>query len=568
MRTTSTYAAALLGVAGLFCCSSRTPEHDDDDARGGAMGGTPATGAIATQTGGAAGSGEPSGNGASSGMTVESTGGVGGTGGSTGAPGGTSGSGATAIGGEGGVGGAIASGGVGGGGTSGAGTGSSGTSGAGVGGGGTSGSGASGGATTGGAPAGGAGAGGDVTGGTGAGGATTGGATTGGAATGGGGTVECTLPDLPDDLNSLPRNEKLPDPFTFFDGTPVTTKEQWECRRREIQAMAAKYVYGPYPFEPDETTGSVSGDTVSMSCREGSRTENFTAVISGSGDTIALELLGGIVPENSKRLSFEAGFEDKIKTLFGLSEINPNVATGWMVDRVMEVLEQHPESGHDPRKMVVSGCSGCGKGAFLVGIFSRIPLTIIVESGPGGGAVNLRQSEWFRRGDGRELWQCGGAPPPLSLDNLEGDGICGPWVTSAADPLLADLSQVYHLPFDQHLLLASIAPRFLLHFSIYNGVDSWCSLNGTGEALSAWAAKPVWNALGVPENMGFLMYDATHCGNPSEATALANEFFQRAFAGDADALTDVMQIPEDGVQQPVSEWRDTWVDWDLETVLR
>lgn len=90
---------------------------------------------------------------------------------------------------------------------------------------------------------------------------TTVGPTTGGLTTGAGGTAattsattsattggtpgDCVLPELPD-VASLPRNEKLPDPFTFFDGTPVTTKAQWDCRRREIQHMAAHYIYGPY----------------------------------------------------------------------------------------------------------------------------------------------------------------------------------------------------------------------------------------------------------------------------------------------------------------------------------
>ncbi len=377
-------------------------------------------------------------------------------------------------------------------------------------------------------------------------------------------TTECVLPDLPD-LDSLPRNDKLPDPFTFFDGTPVTTKAQWECRRREIQAMAAKYIYGPYPFEPDETTGTVSGGSVSITCKEGSKTETFSATISGSGDVIAIDMGSGILPNPHKSLSFGSGFENKIKSLFGLSEMNTNVATGWMVDRVLDVLEQNPSSEHDPQKMVVSGCSGCGKGAFLVGVFSRIPLTVIVESG-GGGAASLRQAEWFRHGEGNSSWQCADALPQ-SIDNLEETGICGPWVTSVAAPLRSNPSKVYNLPFDQHLLLATIAPRHLLHFSNANGVNSWCHLGGTCEALSSWAAEPVWNALGVPERMGFHMYSAGHCSAPSEATTLASKFFKRAFEGDTSAETDVMDIMSNGVQQPVSEWEGMWIDWNMETVL-
>lgn len=400
-------------------------------------------------------------------------------------------------------------------------------------------------------------------GGFGAGGGATGGA---GNGSGGGGVVdlECTLPDLPDDLRDLPRNEKLPDPFTFFDGTKVTTKGQWECRRREIQAIAAKYIYGPYPFEPDETTGTVSGNNISITCKEGSKTEQFTASVSGGGGVITINTGSGILPAGGNALSFGAGFEGKIKNLFGLEgNMNKNVAMGWMVDRVIEVLEQNPESGLDPTKMAVSGCSGCGKAAFLIGAFSRIPMTIIVESG-GGGAANFRQAEWFRHGAGQATWQCG--DPPQSIDNLEDNGACGPWVTSAASQLRSTPDLVNHLPIDQHALLATIAPRYLVHFSNDNGTNSWCHLGGTCEALSAWAAAPVWNALGVKDNMAFELYAGNHCGVGD--TGIAAAMFKRAFEGATTAGTGVVKIQDSRVQQPVSEWKPMWIDWDMETVLQ
>jgi hypothetical protein len=119
-----------------------------------------------------------------------------------------------------------------------------------------------------------------------------------------------------------------------------------------------------------------------------------------------------------------------------------------------------------------------------------------------------------------------------------------------------------------HSLLATIAPRHLVHFTNNHGVNSWCHLGGTGEALSAWAAKPVWKALGVPERFSFLMYSAGHCSNPSAATSLANLMFQRVFDGNTSNMTDVLTIMSNGVQQPVSEWESTWVDWNMNTVLQ
>lgn len=375
-------------------------------------------------------------------------------------------------------------------------------------------------------------------------------------------TFECVRPDLPDPENLTYLNEKLPDPFTFLDGTRVTTRQQWECRRQEILAIAEKYLYAPVPPAPDTVTGTVNGGAISIEVTAGGTTQSFTANISGSGDAI---VFGGAVPGGNKSLSFGAGYQGQIQSLFGFSELNPNIANGWMIDRVMDVLEQNPGSGHDPAKMVVTGCSGCGKGALLAGVFSRVPVTVIVESG-GGGVASFRQGEWFRNGAGNPTWQCDDALPQ-NIDNLEDNGACGPWVTSAASWLRSNPERVVNLPMDQHLLLATIAPRYVVHYTNYNGVNSWCHLFGTGEALSAYAAKPVWSALGVPERMGFSMYSANHCGASAAQTALTGEMLRLAFDGDTSANTNVMNIIPDGVQQPVSEWNDMWIDWDMATVL-
>ena len=372
------------------------------------------------------------------------------------------------------------------------------------------------------------------------------------------------MPDLPEPSGLTEVNMKLPDPFTFYDGTPLTHKSQWECRAKEIKAMAAKYLYAPVPPEPDMTTGTVSGSNVTMNVTAGGNTQSFTATISGSGTAIVLNVGSGVAAPNSKSLSFGSGYQGKVESLFGISGSNINIVNGWMIDRVMDVLEANPGT-HDHTKIMVTGCSGCGKGAYLAGVFSRVPLTVIVESG-GGGVANLRQAEWFRHGEGNSTWQCADALPQ-SIDNLENSGACTPWVTDAATWLRNDPSKVYNLPFDTHLLLATIAPRALVHFSNDNGVNSWCHLGGTCEALSAWAAQPVWKALGVPELMSFHMYSSGHCGASGSQIAAATNMFDRVFNGNMSADTGVMEIMEDGVQQPVSEWKDMWVDWNMDTVL-
>jgi hypothetical protein len=196
-------------------------------------------------------------------------------------------------------------------------------------------------------------------------------------------------------------------------------------------------------------------------------------------------------------------------------------------------------------------------------------LTVIVESG-GGGVASYRQAEWFRSGGGSSSWKCKD-DKPQSIGNLENSGACTPWVAGAASWLRSSPGKVKNLPYDQHLLLACIAPRYLCHVTNQNGPEEWCHLGGTCEALSAWAAKPVWKALGIPERMGFLMYSESqcpmHCSNPASATNLAKEFFKRVFDGDNAAKTDVMTIGSGDVQQPVADWKTMWVDWNMETTL-
>ena len=119
---------------------------------------------------------------------------------------------------------------------------------------------------------------------------------------------------------------------------------------------------------------------------------------------------------------------------------------------------------------------------------------------------------------------------------------------------------------DQHLLIATIAPRYLVHFTNNNGAGSWCHLAGTSEALAAWAAYPVYEALGVPERMSFEVYDGGHCSTAD--TGIAAAMFDRVFNGNMSAATGGVRIQDGRVQQPVSQWPSTWIDWDMDTVLQ
>src|SRR5689334_3584632 len=55
---------------------------------------------------------------------------------------------------------------------------------------------------------------------------------------------------------STTADSKLPDPFKKLDGTRITTKSDWRCRREEIKKLAERYVYGEKPGKPASVTGT------------------------------------------------------------------------------------------------------------------------------------------------------------------------------------------------------------------------------------------------------------------------------------------------------------------------
>jgi hypothetical protein len=58
--------------------------------------------------------------------------------------------------------------------------------------------------------------------------------------------------------DKLPSKPELPDPTVMLDGTRVTTREQWEQKRRpELKALFEHYMYGRYPAKPETVTAEL-----------------------------------------------------------------------------------------------------------------------------------------------------------------------------------------------------------------------------------------------------------------------------------------------------------------------
>jgi hypothetical protein len=270
-----------------------------------------------------------------------------------------------------------------------------------------------------------------------------------GGSTLGGGGGQSAFPAF--DINNLPAPkfwndlggyEKLPDLFTFANGSKVTTADDWfgteannyHGRRWEIEQIVQHYEYGYMPDYGDNltVTWSQTSDTalqinLSYEGAAGVKTANFsvTATIpsgtppEGGFPTIINCGSGGAVGWGSARDGRYAGIGFNVDnaaqenashggvvdTLFGYDYINdPNapsifMAYAWAVGRIMDALETEQEGALpfngavNVNKLVITGMSRWGKGAEISAAFAKskkgtqIQVCDIGSAGSGGPAI-------------------------------------------------------------------------------------------------------------------------------------------------------------------------------------
>ena len=166
------------------------------------------------------------------------------------------------------------------------------------------------------------------------------------------------------------------------------------------------------------------------------------------------------------------------------------------MSRCVDYLETQPFA--DASKLIALGHSRLGKAALIAGAMDeRFALTAPAGSGCGGtGAYRFNGKS---RGGKEGLENATKRFPQ--------------WFS----PHLAEFSgQVEKLPFDQHWLIALVAPRC---FIAADGLsDPYC--NGNALAQSYLAAKPVYEFLGVPQHLGIHFRPGQHLLAPADWQAI------------------------------------------------
>jgi hypothetical protein len=310
---------------------------------------------------------------------------------------------------------------------------------------------------------------------------------------------------------SSPANTRLPDPFKKIDGTRITSKSDWRCRREEIKKSAERFVYGTKPVKPASVSGTVSRTGITVNVSDQGRSSSFSASVtlpSGTGPFPAVFLVGGLGADTTTILNsgvaiinydpMAVGKEGTARnnkqgafySIYGAtSSTGLLVAWAWGVSRMIDVIEQSGGSILKADSLGVTGCSRFGKGAFAVGVFDqRIALTMPIESGSAGAPI--------LRGIPGES----GSQPLSSAFNEQ------PWL---GDAFSAFTGNPTTLPVDTHEMVAMVAPRGL--FIMENPHIDW--LAARSGSVAALGGAEVFKALGAGGNITYWsdVQDGTHC---------------------------------------------------------
>ena len=129
-------------------------------------------------------------------------------------------------------------------------------------------------------------------------------------------TAGCTVKGTMPEYSALKANSKLPDPFKMLDGTRITNKSDWACRREEMLRQTLKYIFGDKPIPAEgSVSGTVSTTKISVKVTEGSKSCSFEATVSMNGATAPAPAIliydGGMgsslpIPSGVAKINFKA----------------------------------------------------------------------------------------------------------------------------------------------------------------------------------------------------------------------------------------------------------------------
>ncbi len=362
-------------------------------------------------------------------------------------------------------------------------------------------------------------------------------------------------------VGDLPVHTALPDPLLTADGQKITTREQWKQRREQMKEIIEHYAIGHAPPPPGNVAGRELETKTLMNGEASFRLMHlsfgpdqklgFDAAILVPTGTNATKgplpifvqpsffpMPGTTPPTNAPAQSTNApsraiprpstledvanlyeaplhrgyaimtfyyqqcGADNRDFRQTGFFPAYPGydwgdlAAWAWAMSRCVDYLES--QSFADKSRIIALGHSRLGKTALVAGAFDdRFALVAPAGSGCGGtGAYRFNGKDH----GGKE-----------GLDD-----VIRKFPQWFGPGLLEFSGQTDKLPFDQHWLIALVAPRL---FIAADGLDDNAT-NGKALAKSYLAARPVFSFLGVPDHLGINYRPGKHMLAPEDWQAI------------------------------------------------
>lgn len=334
-------------------------------------------------------------------------------------------------------------------------------------------------------------------------------------------------------IDSLSPIKQLPDPFLKEDGTRLRAKREWEKQRKALLGKILHYEYGELPPNPRNVHAELLSEfpneygveqevLLTMGPKHAVSTHLQIAIPRGesphpvliTGDLgwgkIKPEIVQEVVRRgyilvafNRVEIAPDNGSHEGVFRAYPNLECGRLSAWAWGYHRVIDYLTTLPNV--DASHIGVTGHSRGGKAALLAGATdTRIALTAPNNSGCGGAGCYRIIND-----------KC--EDISIILKNFPY------WFSSRFHGFVG---KVDHLPFDQHTLKATIAPRALLSTEALG--DLWANPSGT--QITHTAAKQVFDYLGVAEKIGIHFREGGHEHNLQDWKTLL-DFADKQFFG-------------------------------------
>ncbi len=377
-------------------------------------------------------------------------------------------------------------------------------------------------------------------------------------------SADCPMPTLTEGSKLTAKVSKLPDPFPKIDGTKITKRSEWRCRRQEILEQAKKYVFGDRPAF-DKVSGSVTNTKISVHVEAQGKSIDFAAKVvlpsKGTAPYPAIIQVGASgMSMGESRVTNEGVaviYFDHLKLgMEGTPEASrgkPNSgmfydlyggthsagllqAWSWGASRMIDVLQQSGGAIIDYERLGVTGCSRLGKGAFVIGLFDeRIALTIPHEPSTGGDPA-LRIQDVVS----------GAERTDYNYNGLN-------WLSNNFAPFVfSGSSQVVKLPIDTHSMIATMAPRGVLVLENPHQTQ----MGAPAGHMATLCGAEVYKALGVETNVSYhsSVADTNHCSWKTEYNDLLvraiTRFLKHGTAKTGDILVGA------GGSLKTADWKD------------